>query len=110
MLEQIYRSLSYAGIVIALALESACLPLPSEIIFPLAVWMVSRQVFTFWGATLAGTLGGVLGSAAAYEIGMHAGRPLLDRYGRYVLISANDLDMADRWFASHGQDAIFFRD
>jgi len=66
LFEQIYRSLGYTGIVIAMALESACIPLPSEIILPMAGWMVSRQVFTFWGATLAGTLGAVIGSTVAY--------------------------------------------
>lgn len=108
LFEQLYQSVGYVGIVVAMAIESACIPLPSEIILPMAGWMVSRQVFTLWGATLAGTLGCVIGSAVAYWVGAMGGRPLLDRYGRYVLISRHDLDTADRWFARYGQGAIFF--
>lgn len=106
--EQLYSTVGYAGIVVAMAIESACIPLPSEIILPMAGWMVSRQIFTLWGATLAGTLGCVVGSAIAYWVGVFGGRPLLDRYGRYVLISRHDLEVADRWFARYGQGAIFF--
>lgn len=106
--EQLYRTVGYAGIVVAMAIESACIPLPSEIILPMAGWMVSRRVFTLWGATLAGVLGCVIGSTIAYWVGALGGRPLLDRYGRYVLISHHDLDVADHWFGRYGQGAIFF--
>lgn len=106
--EHLYSTVGYVGIVVAMAIESACIPLPSEIVLPMAGWMVSRQVFTLWGATLAGTLGCVVGSAIAYWVGVFGGRPLLDRYGRYVLISQHDLEVADRWFARYGQGAIFF--
>lgn len=105
---QLYSSVGYAGIVIAMAIESACIPLPSEIILPMAGWMVSRNVFTLVGATVAGTAGGVIGSSIAYWVGAIGGRPLLDRYGRYVLLSPHDLDVADRWFARYGEVAIFF--
>ncbi len=107
LFEQIYRTIGYLGIVILMAIESACIPLPSEIILPMAGWMVSRNVFTLWGATLAGTLGCVIGSTVAYWVGVFGGRPLLERYGRYVLISVQDLDAADRWFAKRGEAAIF---
>jgi membrane protein DedA with SNARE-associated domain len=108
LFQQLYQTVGYPGIVVAMAIESACIPLPSEIILPMAGWMVSRNVFTIWGATLAGTLGCVVGSAAAYWVGAIGGRPLLDRYGRYVLISSRDLATADRWFQRHGELAIFF--
>ncbi len=107
LFEQLYRSIGYLGVVILMAIESACIPIPSEIILPMAGWMVSRQVFTLWGATLAGTLGCVIGSIVAYWVGVVGGRPLLERYGRYVLISVQDLDAADRWFAKRGEAAIF---
>jgi membrane protein DedA with SNARE-associated domain len=108
LFEQLYSTVGYPGIVVAMAIESACIPLPSEIILPMAGWMVSREIFTLWGATLAGTIGCVLGSAIAYWVGALGGRPLLERYGRYVLISQHDLEIADRWFARYGQSAIFF--
>lgn len=108
LFEQVYRTLGYGGVVGAMAIESACIPLPSEIILPMAGWMVSRQVFTLWGATIAGVIGCMVGSSIAYWVGALGGRPLLDRYGRYLLISHHDLDIADRWFARYGQAAIFF--
>jgi membrane protein DedA with SNARE-associated domain len=107
LFEQVFRTIGYLGVVILMAIESACIPLPSEIILPMAGWMVSRQVFTLWGATIAGTLGCVIGSIVAYWVGVFGGRPLLERYGRYVLISVQDLDAADRWFARRGEAAIF---
>ncbi|MGH7862576.1 MAG: DedA family protein [Candidatus Dormibacteraceae bacterium] len=106
--EQLYRTLGYGGVVGAMAIESACIPLPSEIILPMAGWMVSRQVFSLWGATIAGVVGCLIGSSVAYWVGALGGRPLLDRYGRYLLISHHDLDVADRWFGRYGQGAIFF--
>ncbi|HUX88734.1 MAG TPA: DedA family protein, partial [Chloroflexota bacterium] len=108
LFEQLYRTLGYFGVFLGMAIESACIPLPSEIILPMAGWMVSRHVFTFAGATIAGTLGGLVGSIVAYWVGAIGGRPLLDRYGRYVLISPHDITTADRWFTRYGPIAIFF--
>src|SRR5450756_601680 len=91
-----------------MAIESACIPLPSEIIMPLAGWMVYRGVFNLWAAVIAGTAGCTLGSIFAYWVGAWGGRPVLARYGRYVLISEHDLETADHWFARYGDAAIFF--
>jgi membrane protein DedA with SNARE-associated domain len=106
LFEQLYRTIGYLGVVVAMAIESACIPLPSEIILPMAGWMVSRGEFTLIGATLAGVLGCVVGSIVAYWVGVVGGRPLLERYGKYVLISMHDLDVADRWFNRYGEVAI----
>jgi membrane protein DedA with SNARE-associated domain len=108
LFEQIYQTIGYVGVAILMAIESACIPIPSEIILPLAGWMVAKGTFTLIGATLAGTLGCVVGSTVAYFVGVVGGRPLLDRYGRYVLISPHDLDVADHWFSRYGEAAIFF--
>ncbi|MBI2953516.1 MAG: DedA family protein [Chloroflexi bacterium] len=91
-----------------MAIESACIPLPSEIILPMAGWMVSRGLFDFWWAVIAGTIGCTVGSTVAYYVGAIGGRPALLRYGRYVFISPHDLDTADNWFAKYGDWAIFF--
>lgn len=107
-LEQLYLTFGYFGVLLAMAIESACIPLPSEIVLPMAGWMVSRGLFDLWWATLAGTLGCTVGSAVAYYVGAIGGRPILMRYGRYVLISPHDLETADRWFAKYGDWAIFF--
>jgi membrane protein DedA with SNARE-associated domain len=106
LFEQLYRSIGYLGVVIAMAIESMCIPLPSEIILPMAGWMVSKGEFTILGATLAGTLGCVIGSAIAYWVGFYGGRPLLERYGKYVLIRTHDIDVADNWFKKYGEIAI----
>jgi membrane protein DedA with SNARE-associated domain len=110
LFEQLYRSIGYLGVVIAMAIESMCIPLPSEIILPMAGWMVSRGEpgWTILGASLAGTLGCVIGSTIAYWVGYFGGRPLLERYGRFVLISPHDIDLADNWFQRYGEPAIFF--
>ena len=105
-----YLGAGYFGIVLAMAIESCCIPLPSEIVMPLAGAFVVLypQRFSLIGVALAGTVGCVVGSAVAYGIGRAGGRPLLLRYGRYILISQADSDRADRLFARHGNSVTFF--
>jgi len=103
----VISSMGYGGIVLLMGIESACIPLPSEIIMPFAGFLVSKGTMTLWGVALAGALGCVLGSIPAYYLGMFGGRPLVEKYGKYVLISHKDLDMADRWFEKHGEIIIF---
>ena len=100
-------SLGYAGILVTMAIESACIPLPSEIIMPFSGYLVTTGQFTMLGVTLAGALGNVIGSIAAYYVGVWGGRPFVERYGPYVLLSRRDLDIADRWFARYGEAAVF---
>ena len=107
-LEQVYSTFGYLGVLVAMAIESACIPLPSEIVLPLAGWMVSRGVFDLWIAVIAGTVGCSVGSTVAYWVGFYGGRPLILRYGRYILISPHEVETADRWFARYGEAAIFF--
>ena len=102
----VITSLGYSGVVLLMAIESACIPLPSEVTMPFSGYLVSRGVFTLWGVALAGAVGCVLGSIVAYYVGAWGGRRLVERYGRYVLISHRDLDLADRWFARHGDITI----
>ncbi|AOV17130.1 alkaline phosphatase [Acidihalobacter aeolianus] len=99
--------LGYAGIVLLMAIESACIPLPSEIILPFSGYLVYRGEMNLWWVSLAGAVGCVLGSLVAYYIGRYGGRQLVERYGRYVLVSRHDLALADRWFARHGDITIF---
>lgn len=98
----------YLGIVLLMAIESACIPLPSEIIMPFSGYLVGLGRFTLWGVAVAGAVGCNLGSAVAYYVGARGGRPWLERYGRYVLITRRDLEWADRWFARYGEATIFF--
>lgn len=98
----------YGGIVLTMAIESACIPLPSEIIMPFSGYLVTTGQFTMVGVTLAGAIGNVVGSVIAYYAGIWGGRPFVERYGPYFLVSRKDLDLADRWFQKYGEAAVFF--
>jgi membrane protein DedA with SNARE-associated domain len=102
------HSLGYLGIVLLMAIESACIPLPSEVIMPFSGFLVAQGTFTLWGAALAGAVGCTIGSAVAYGVGALGGRPLALRYGKFVLLSAHDIDVADRWFDRFGEATVFF--
>ncbi|HYA38518.1 MAG TPA: DedA family protein [Candidatus Methylomirabilis sp.] len=99
--------LGYGGIVLLMAIESACIPLPSEIIMPFSGYLVSAGQMNLWLVGLAGAVGCVLGSIVAYYAGAWGGRPFIEKYGRYILVSHHDLDLADRWFKLHGDITIF---
>jgi membrane protein DedA with SNARE-associated domain len=101
-------TLGYTGILVTMAIESACIPLPSEIIMPFSGYLVTTGQFTMLGVTLAGAIGNVIGSIVAYYVGVWGGRPFVERYGPYFLVSRKDLDLADRWFQKYGEAAIFF--
>jgi membrane protein DedA with SNARE-associated domain len=97
----------YTGIAILMAIESACIPLPSELIMPFAGYLVYEgSMKLLWVAT-AGAIGCNLGSLVAYELGYYGGRPLVEKYGRYILLSRRELAWADRFFARWGQAAVF---
>lgn len=100
-------ALGYSGVVLLMAIESACIPLPSEIIMPFSGYLVYAGRFNLWVVAVAGAAGCVVGSLVAYWVGMYGGRPLIEKYGRYVLISHHDLDLADRWFARFGEVIVF---
>lgn len=103
----VISTLGYGGIVLLMAIESACIPLPSEIIMPFAGFLVFKGELTLWLVALAGAVGCVIGSIPAYYVGVYGGRPLAEKYGKYILLSKNDLDMADRLFAKYGEIIIF---
>lgn len=96
----------YTGILITMAIESACIPLPSEIIMPFSGYLVSTGQFSMLGVTMAGAIGNVLGSLMAYYVGVWGGRPFVERYGPYLLVSRRDLEMADQWFLKYGEAAV----
>ena len=111
-LQNLLDAVGWTGVVVAMAVESALIPLPSEVTMPLAGWMLVQakglsmvHVLTagFWGA-----VGNLIGSVVTYWFGALGGRPLLERYGRYLLISSHDIEIADRWFARWGEATAFF--
>lgn len=116
----LYDAIGYLGVAVGVALETFVPILPSEVIVPMAGWKVAQsgadpavvewltaQPWTFIGVMVAATIGAAVGSLAGYLIGAWGGRPLLDRYGRYIHIHPDDLDRADAWFARYGGWAVF---
>jgi membrane protein DedA with SNARE-associated domain len=115
-LTSLYGAVGYIGVMFAMAIESAMIPLPSELILPLAGFMVSDptrlepltgQPWNFWIVVVIATIGNTLGSLIAYSIGAFGGRPFLERYGRYMLIREHELEAADRFFARYGAATVF---
>jgi membrane protein DedA with SNARE-associated domain len=114
-------TLSYAGIAILMGIESACIPLPSELIMPYAgaltdpgiakelsaTYHVTLPVFNLVLAAIAGALGCNLGSEVAYWVGAKGGRPAIEKYGRYLLVAKHEIELADRWFEQRGEIIIF---
>ncbi len=115
-LNGLYGAVGYLGVLIAMAIESAMVPLPSELILPYAGFLVSDQSqieplthgpWNFWIAVVAATIGNTLGSLVAYAIGAYGGRPFLERYGKYLLIRPHEIELADSFFARHGAATVF---
>lgn len=98
----------YIGVAFLMTLESACIPIPSELIMPFAGYLVFTGAMSVTGASLAGTAGCVLGSLIAYAVGASGGRAWLERHGHYLLVRPSDLNRADHWFARHGESTVFF--
>jgi len=107
-IKNLVSEMGYAGVVIAMAIESFNIPLPSEIIMPFSGFLVFEGRFTMLGATLAGALGNLIGSVANYALGYYGGRPFVEKYGRYFFIRKHDLEMADRFFTKYGNATVFF--
>jgi len=108
--------ISWIGVFIIMALESANIPIPSEITMPLAGWLLVRgtgdvangsAIQALIEGGLIGGLGCTIGSVISYAIGLYGGRPLVERYGKYILVSQSDIDRADKWFARWGDWASF---
>jgi membrane protein DedA with SNARE-associated domain len=103
----VISSLGYAGIVLLMAIESACIPLPSEIIMPFSGYLVSVGRFDLVLVATAGAIGCNLGSTVAYAIGYWGGRPVVERWGYWVLIGRRELAFVDWFFARFGSIAVF---
>ncbi len=101
------ETFGYTGIFIAMTLESACIPLPSEVIMPFAGFVVNEGKLSLIGITLVGTLGNLIGSLITYYVGLKGGRPLLEKYGKYILITKDKLNYVDNIFNKYGPITIF---
>lgn len=106
-IESTITSLGAPGIVLLMAIESANIPLPSEAIMTFAGYLVSKGVMNFHVASFAGAIGCVVGSVPSYYLGYFGGRPFIERYGKWFLISKKDLELADQWSQKYGDWAFF---
>jgi membrane protein DedA with SNARE-associated domain len=97
----------YGGILLLMAIESACIPLPSEITMPFSGYLVSTGRFSLNLVAIAGAVGCLLGSLVAYYVGASGGRWLVEHYGRYLLMPPHELEIAERFFARWGSTAVF---
>jgi membrane protein DedA with SNARE-associated domain len=116
-LNSLYGAVGYLGVLLAMGIESAMIPFPSELILPYAGFLVSDHTqleplthgpWSFWIVVIVATLGNTLGSLVGYAIGAYGGRPFLQRWGRYLLIREHEIDSAERFFARYGAATAFF--
>jgi len=116
-LTNLYGTFGYLGVLFAMAIESAMIPLPSELILPFAGFLVSdpSQIepltngpWNFWIVVIVATIGNTIGSLISYAIGAYGGRPFLERYGRFVLIRPHEIELADHFFKRYGAPTAFF--
>ena len=98
----------YFGVFFLMALESACIPIPSEVIMPFSGFLVWEGRFVLWQVVVWGAVGNLIGSVVAYAVGFYGGRRVIEKYGKYILISRHDLALADNWFQKYGQATVFF--
>ena len=104
---QVIETLGYFGIFIMMALESACIPFPSEVIMPFAGFVVHEGNLNFVWIVIIGTLGNLVGSLIAYYVGLKGGRPILEKYGKYILVTEDKLDLADDIFNKYVSITVF---
>jgi membrane protein DedA with SNARE-associated domain len=116
-LNGLYGAVGYVGVLLAMAIESAMIPLPSELILPYAGFLVSDPAqlepltqgpWSFWIVVIAATIGNTVGSLIAYAIGAWGGRPFLERWGKYLLIRHHEIELAERFFDRYGAATAFF--
>lgn len=114
-MEQVYQSFldfiavyGYFAVALLMAMENACIPIPSELILGFAGYLIFADQMTFTGAMTAGMVGGMVGSIFAYLVGSYGGRKFVDKYGKYFLVKKSHVDLAQRWFDKYGIRAVFF--
>lgn len=105
---QFIEKWGYFGIFITMSLESAAMPIPSEIVMTFSGFLVNQGMFNFEAVVIVGTFANLFGSLILYFVGLKGGRWFLEEYGKYILIHKNDLKRADRWFEKYGNKAVFF--
>ncbi len=110
-MQSFVQSYGYLALFVLAVLESACIPIPSEVTFGFAGALATTAVtghaqFTLWAIIVIGTIGSLVGSVIAYEVGRSAGRAIVDRWGKWILLTHHDLDVAEQWFDRYGAPSV----
>lgn len=105
---QFISLIGYTGVFILMTLESAALPVPSEVVMSFAGYLAYRGIFNIYLITLIGAIGCTVGSIISYYVGLKYGRPTIEKYGKYVLIKSHHMGLAEKWFLKYGDKAVFF--
>lgn len=108
LLQEVVLSSGYLGVFVLMAMESALLPIPSEVVMPFAGYLVSQGKFDLWYITIISTVANLVGSVITYFIGLYLGRSFVLKYGKYILLREKHLIHVENWFKTHGDKAIFF--
>jgi membrane protein DedA with SNARE-associated domain len=106
-LQDIVTRMGYPGVFILIMLESTLVPVPSELVFPYAGYLASKGIFNIYVLLAINSVAACAGSSIGYWIGKAGGKPLLLKYGKYLLIRKHDIDKTEKWFANHGKATIF---
>ncbi len=104
---QFISSIGYAGVFILMTLESAALPVPSEVVMPFAGYLAYQGVFNLFLITIVGAAGCTAGSVISYYVGRKGGRPFIEKYGKYLFIKSSHMELAETWFNKYGDRAVF---
>ncbi|MFH1096691.1 MAG: DedA family protein [Candidatus Desantisbacteria bacterium] len=107
ILKAIIEGWGYIGVLLSMIMESLCLPTASETVMSFSGFLVSTGKFNIWMVILLGTIGDLIGAVLSYGIGYYVGRPLLSKYGKYLLIVGNDMKILESWFLRQGERVVF---
>lgn len=105
---QFISAIGYAGVFILMTLESAALPVPSEVVMPFAGYLAYQRVFNLYLISIIGAVGCTAGSVISYYVGLKGGRPFIERYGKYLFIERSRMELAETWFRKYGDRAVLF--
>jgi membrane protein DedA with SNARE-associated domain len=104
---EVIRALGYAGIFILMVLESMVAPVPSEGVMPFAGYLVKTGDFTMWGVIISSSLASIIGSLLSYYMGYYGGKPVVLKFGKYLLLDKEHLDLTEKYFNKYGEKTIF---
>jgi membrane protein DedA with SNARE-associated domain len=105
---QLISAIGYAGVFILMTLESAALPVPSEVVMPFAGYLAYQGTFNLYLISIIGAVGCTAGSVLSYYVGYKGGRPFIEKYGKYFFIESSRMELAETWFKKYGDRAVFF--